>query len=195
MTNKVFDSRGRLVDVNPEPRDPASAGRAVRVIYLAALMSMAVPAPTSGWVRLAFGSGGLWKSPMALVAVAMFALIVWRIVVVVRDRSLLDAPIERGFLRGCRTIAVVLMATGVAIYVLQWFVFPIGRAMFPRGSDNGIEFFVVGMWLAMFATAIPLGLLMFEASRLMGFERWYRARAASSSHTNSTDDAHAGGLP
>lgn len=173
MTTTVFDSIGRLVDADRAPPDPAASSHAVRAIYVLALVSIALPAPTSGWIGMALGFGGV-RSPFALVWLLTFVLIVWRIVLVIRNPNQLDAPAEQQTLRWCRNAAIAFMAIGSVIFALQWFVIPIARAVFPRGSDNGIEFFVVGIWLAMFAAATPLGLLLFEASRLFGFERWYR---------------------
>lgn len=50
------------------------------------------------------------------------ALAVWRIVVVVRDAGRLDAPIQAGVLRWCRSLAIGLMAVGIAVFLLQLFV-------------------------------------------------------------------------
>jgi hypothetical protein len=51
---------------------------------------------------------------------------------------------------------------------------PIVRAVVPQGSGNGIEFFMAGMALAAGSGFAPSGLLLFELSRILGFERWYR---------------------
>jgi hypothetical protein len=185
MTSRVFDAQGRLARAGRVLNDPASTSHGVRAVYVLALLSSAIPAPTSGWVKLALGTGA-WRSPLALVALATFALLIWRIVVVVRYRDRLDAPIGHRGLRWCRAAAVALMATGVASYVLQWFMFPFARAIFPRSGDSGIAFVVAGMWLAALAT--PLGVLLFEASRLLGFERWYREQRSLGPRAQSRNE-------
>lgn len=172
MTTKIFDSRGRLVRRDQPYRDAGTTHHAVRGIYVLAVLSIFVPLRSSGWVGLAVG--GFWLSPFGVVSLAAIALVVWRIVLVLRERARLDAPMQTGLLRWCRSLAIGLMAAGVTVYLLQLFVGPIGRALFPRGSDNGVEFFVVGVWLAMLTALAPLGLLLFESSRLLAFERWYR---------------------
>lgn len=173
MTAKVFDARGRLVDADLAAREPAETGRAVRTIYGLALVSIALPAPMSGWVGMALGVTSV-RAFVPMIWFIPFALIAWRIVLVIRRSGLLDAPSDHQALRWCRKIGTGLMAVGMVIYLLQWFVVPLARTVFPRGSDNGIEFFVLGLGFAMLAAATPIGLLLFEASRLLGFERWYR---------------------
>ena len=61
-------------------------------------------------------------------------------------------------LRSCGGVVldIGLMALGVVGFALQFFIGPIGRALFPRGSDNGVEFFVVGMWFGMVTAIAPL---------------------------------------
>lgn len=171
MTQKVFDVRGRLVDADLATHNPAETGRALRTIYVLALVSIAFPAPMSGWVGMALGVGSLhalvpwiWLIPVALIA--------WRVVLVIRRPALLDAPSDHQGLRWCRKIATGLMAVGIAIYLLQWFIVPLARTLFPSGSENGIEFLVLGLGFAMLAAATPVGLLLFETSRLLGFESW-----------------------
>lgn len=172
MTTKVFDSKGRLVDASQHKQSTGATLLGVRAIYVLAILSIFIPLRSSGWVSLAMG--GFFLSPFGVLSLAVAALAVWRIVVVVRDAGRLDSPLQTSVLRWCRSLAVGLMAVGVAVYLLQLFVGPIGRMLFPRGSDNGVEFFVVGVWLAMFAVMAPLGVFLFELSRLLSFERWYR---------------------
>ena len=40
----------------------------------------------------------------------------------------------------------------------------------PHGSDNGIEFFVVGLAVMLLAGIAPIGIALFEFSRLRAFE-------------------------
>jgi hypothetical protein len=75
-------------------------------------------------------------------------------------------------------MALALMAIGVAVYLAQWLIGPTGRALYPRGCDNGVEFLVVGLGLAMFSWLAVLGVLLFAGSRFLSFERWYRDQEA-----------------
>jgi hypothetical protein len=63
-----------------------------------------------------------------------------------------------------------LVAIGLALSTSRFFVRPLGRLLAPHGSDNGIEFFIVGLVIAVLATLAPMGLLLFEFSRLRAFE-------------------------
>ena len=82
-----------------------------------------------------------------------------------------------GLLSWCRALGIGLMALGVIAFVFQFFVGPIGRMLFSQRTESGAEFFVVGIWLAMFTAVTPISVLLFEASRLLSFERWYREQS------------------
>ena len=147
-----------------------------------AILAMLVPW-RSGWAALGL-TGGVFSWVWG-VGLSTVALGVWRIVVVLRDTGRLDAPSNSAVLRWCRALAIGLMALGVVGFILQFFIGPIGRALFPRGSDNGVEFFVVGMWFGMVTALAPLGILLFEASRLLSFERWSLEQRAGSNGSQS----------
>ncbi len=52
-------------------------------------------------------------------------------------------------------------------------------ALITHRSENGIELFVVGIYLAMLGGIGFLGLITFELSRLLGFEEHSRAQTIS----------------
>lgn len=144
-----------------------------RWLYLLALLTVLAPVPGSGWARLATGGGPLVL--MGLPALAILALATWRAVQVIRDRGRLAAPALAGRIRWMRKIALAIMAVGVVVTMLQLLTVPIAGVIFKGArSETGVEFFVVGVWLAMFSGWGPVGLLLFEFSRMLGFERAQR---------------------
>lgn len=169
-------SASHNIPAERSPRPLAPAHAQVWVLYLLALLTVLMPVPGSGWVRLATGSGPLMM--LGLPSLLIMVLAVWRAAQVLRDRRHLAAPPALGAALWIRRVAVALMAFGVLVTVLQIFTGPIARAIFHGGrSDSGVEYFIVGVWLAMFSGWAPVGLLLFEFSRMLGFERATREKA------------------
>ncbi len=149
------------------PMLPATSG--VRALYLFALFTAFAPRPGSSWVGLAVGGG--WLAVLGWSALAIAAVAVWRGVTVLLYRHRLTAPAPTGSARWLRIFGIVLMAVGVVVYVLHFFIGPLGRLIYPGRTDSDIQFFIVGVWLSMFGGWGATGVLLFEFSRLMGFER------------------------
>lgn len=159
-------SVGRPAEPITRLRSPASS---LRALYVLTLITSIVPLKGSSWVGLATGGG--WLAVLGLTTVILVALAVWRVIQVMRDRHRLAAPPVAGVTRALRVAGVVLMVLGVVVFLLHFFIGSSGRWIAPRGSDNGIEFFVVGLALSMFGGFGVAGILLFEFSRLLGFER------------------------
>lgn len=172
MTSNLFDSQGRQKSLVQPRRDSAATTGWVRALYVLAILSVVIPVRSSGWVTLAMG--GQWSSPFGLAWLGIVALAIWRIAVVVRDARRLEAPIGLAPQRWCKALGIALMGIGTLGSTLQFFVGPIGTTLFPRGSGSGVEFFAIGLWLAISTALAPIGFVLFEASRLLSFERWYR---------------------
>ena len=185
MASKTFDSKGRLVDVGPQAHSPAldpdqsgATPRALQMLYVLAVASVFVVPYGAVWVSLAglvhWRSMSILTSLLSSATVLAAALAVWRIAGVVRDPGRLDAPIERGLLRWCRTLALGLMAIGVAGALLQWIAGPLGLNSFARGGSAGGAGYFIAVWAAFSGSMNLLALMLFETSRLLGFEAWYR---------------------
>jgi hypothetical protein len=168
------------IGFEPKRPEPATGGRGdpsiemqaafwpTRIGYALILLIAVIPFGYSGWVSLA--RGGLPAAGAALLPFIVFAL--YRAYLVLARPGTLDAPRVEGSLVWLRRIGLTLMAVGVVMSAARFAVVPIGRALFPRGSDNGIEFFVVGLAVAVLGSIAPLGLGLFEYSRLRSFEVW-----------------------
>ena len=145
-----------------------------RIVYALALAASVLPFGASGWVSLAVGAGS-WAG---LSLIIVLALAVYRGVMVLTHPGALEAPSSAGMGRWCRRLGLWLSGIGLLTFSLTFLVRPIAHALVPRGSDNGIEFFVVGPALAVFSGLTPVGLLLFEFSRLRAFEQWWRKERA-----------------
>ncbi len=70
-----------------------------------------------------------------------------------------------------RKIGALALYIGAVAAVLSFASGPIMRALVRHPSESGVEFFVVGMYLSPFASLGLVGLVLFEYSRLIGFEK------------------------
>ena len=111
-------------------------------------------------------------------SVVVLVLGVYRIALVLFERGTLDAPVATGLMRWLRIIGLGLAGIGIVTFVLQFFIRPLGRALAPHGSDNGIEFYMIALALSLLASLVPTGLLLFEFSRLRCFEKSQREDGA-----------------
>jgi hypothetical protein len=90
--------------------NPPSASLALRIIYVLALASVALPMPLSAWVGLSIGHVSSWTFLAPTLLLLLIA--VWRAVGVLRDPHRLDAPAVDGFLKWCRNLAIGLNNDG-----------------------------------------------------------------------------------
>ena len=151
-----------------------SPARSVRILYVLGLFAMLLSSVQSGWVGLATGGSpvlllfGLGGTVMSIVAIG-------RAMQVTLGAGVLDAPLaQRGSIHWCRRIGLCLMAAGVLAELPRLLLVPITRAIFGPPSGNGIEYFIMGVAMAAFSGLAPTGVLLFELSRMLGFERWLR---------------------
>jgi hypothetical protein len=124
----------------------------------------------SGWVALAKGpnlfSAVPFIGPLLLVALGVF-----RVYLVARYPSTLSSPGVSGIAAVLRALGQAAIYIGVVATVLSWGARPLMRALMTSRTESGAEFFVVGLYLSLVAGIGMLGLLMFEFSRLLAFER------------------------
>lgn len=147
--------------------DTASAQ--LRVFYSFAVVSAVLPFGMSGWVAMTVG-----PSPMPTVPyigpLLLLLIGIWRIYQVARYPATLDSYVYGGAVKALRIIGLFSMAVGVLYLIARFAAGPLMR-LGPRRSESGVEFYVVGVYLALLSGVGPLGILLFETSRLFGFER------------------------
>ncbi len=157
-------------------QDLGPTSRAVRVLYVLAVAAVFVVPNVATWISLS-GSGH-WQSVSILTSFIFSAVVpglaIWRIVGVVRDPGRLDAPVGHGIYRWCRTLALGFMAVGAAGALLQWTAGPLGLDLLGRGGGAGGAGYFIAVWTAFSSSMNLLALALFESSRLLGFETWYR---------------------
>ena len=146
------------------------AHTSLKVAYCLVLLGAVVPfgLAKSGWVALA--TGGFGSVPL-IGPLVFLALGLYRVILVARVPGVLDSQATAGVDRFLRALGQFLLYAGALIAVLGWISGPLMHAFVQRRTDSGVEFFVVGMYLAMAGGIGMLGLIFFEFSRLRAFER------------------------
>jgi hypothetical protein len=105
-------------------------------------------------------------------ALVLMVAVLMRAAHVFRQCERLDASAAPGRLGELRRLALLFMAIGCAATLLQFFLGPLVRALVPQRAGNGVEFFVVSLWLFPLVSLSLLSVMLFETSRLLAFEWW-----------------------
>lgn len=146
----------------------------IRTLYCLAVLSAIIPFGMSGWVAATVGPRPMpmvpYLGPIALLFVGL-----WRIYLVARYPSSLDSYIFDVGTRALRIVGIIAMVVGVLYLILRFGAGPLMKLLRGgRRTESGVEFYVVGVYLTFISGVGPLGILLFEASRIFGFERNYR---------------------
>ena len=147
------------------------ASASLKISYCLVLLGAILPfgLAKSGWVGMATG-GGLGVVPF-VGPLVFLALGLYRVYLVARVPGVLDSPPVAGLVTALRAIGTFCIYVGVVVSILSWISGPLMRLLFQRRTESGAEYFVVGLYLALAAGIGILGLLLFEFSRLLAFER------------------------
>lgn len=147
------------------------ASRSLKWLYCLSLIAAIFPTGifgAAGWMGLVTGRGILQGG---FIFVIPFLLIVgYRVFLVARRPHTLDSYITGKGIKALRVIGIFLMAIGMVASIGIFFLKPLTFGIFGTPGDAGIAFFAMGMWLYFFSSAGLYGLLLFEGSRLLGFE-------------------------
>ena len=145
------------------------ASLSVRTLYCLAVLSAIFPFGMSGWVAATLGTFQVGRIFLVFPIVILGAGL-WRIYVVARRRETLDSYVPDGALKVMRVVGM-----GVAVIYL---LLRLGSSFFLRSLGNtgdistrGVLSYVAGVYFALFSGAASLGVMIFEFSRLLGFER------------------------
>jgi hypothetical protein len=147
------------------------AGRSLKWLYCLVLIATIFPSGklgVSGWVGLATG-GGIFNGGIVGLAIVL-AIFIYRIVVVARNPHTLDAYVTSKGIKLLRNFGILLMVVGLIGSFAMFFMRPLTMGIFGKPEDAGAAFLVVGLALYVMSGAGVAGVLMFEASRLFGFE-------------------------
>lgn len=152
-----------------ESANRLSASWLVRVIYCFALFGITASqfAATSSWVSLATG-GGLISSVGVFISFVIDALLIYRIYLVIRYKASLLARKPNVFGWIFRAIGLLVMTGGALGAISLFLVKPVTLLLFQGPVDNGIGYFVVGVYAVLLSNVGWVGCLFFELSRIMG---------------------------
>lgn len=143
------------------------------IVVLAAVIPFGLS--RSAWVAMATGGavpGGIpIVGPLVLLVVG-----VYRAYMVVKVPGTLKSCPVAGFALALRKIGIVGLYVGAVIGVLNVIGGPLMGALMTRRTESGAEFLVAGLFLAMAGGVGVLALVLFELSRLVGFEQQRQAQ-------------------
>ncbi|HEX3912705.1 MAG TPA: hypothetical protein VHW71_04295 [Steroidobacteraceae bacterium] len=141
----------------------------IRWLYSLTLLSILFSVSllgVSGAVGMVYGIGMSPGRTIILLLIVVASL--YRIVRVARFPPALDVNITGLGVRMLRGGGVFLMCVGITAALLMIFRKPFTLLIFPNPGDNGIGFFVVGVFLYAFSAAGWLGVIAFEFARFLG---------------------------
>jgi hypothetical protein len=168
------------------------ASRSLKWLYCLTLIAAIFPSGlfgAAGWVGLATG-GGIFSEGIVALAI-LLAIFIYRIVLIVRSPHTLDAYVTSTPVKLLRNLGIFLTAIGLIGSFAIFFIKPLALGIFGKPGDAGVAFFVIGIMIYVISSAGLSGLLMFEASRLFGFEARLNdeCRPAIKSQTQPTRSA------
>jgi hypothetical protein len=150
----------------------------LKCVYSITILGAVLPfgISSSGWVAATLGRGA---SPLAgltmLGPLMLLAVGLYRIWTVVRHTEALSSYETRGVPRIFRGVGMLALYLGALVAIANWVAQPAMRMLIARPSESGVEFYIVGVYLALVSGIGVLGLILFELSRLLSFEAEARA--------------------
>ena len=156
------------------------ASFSLKIFYCLTVLSIIVPfgLASSGWVRVSTGGSLLGLIPF-VGPLLFLALGLYRVFLVARLPGTLDSPPVAGVAAVLRAIGVFCVYAGALAGILNWLSRPLMRMLVTKPSETGVEFYVVGAYLALAGGVGVLGVLLFEFSRLLAYERHARDTRSS----------------
>ena len=157
----------------------------LRAAYCLVLLGFIIPVAlsTALWPQLAQGQ---WRfaGVSFMLTLIMAAVAACRIYLVVRSPTALCSPRLSGGAAFVRKLGILLIFIGLVATILEWVAGPLMRTYFSSRSESGVEFFVVAFILGMVKMTGTSGLILFELSRLLGFERIAYEHSQRRQHTD-----------
>ena len=149
-----------------------AASTSLKWVYSLVVLSAVLPVglAASKWVALARG-GGVMSGVLFIGPLLFLALGVYRIYSVARVPGTLSSTRLEGFPLFLRRVGIFALYVGSVVAILGWLAGPLMKLLMTQHTESGAEFFVVGVYLSMLGGIGILGLVLFELSRLIGFER------------------------
>lgn len=149
----------------------AAASVPLKWAYCLVLLFAVLPLGLAGSSWVALARGGIGYSLPLLSVLPMLVLAVYRVYLVVRMPGALSSYPAAGFGRALRALGVFAIYLGAAVSIASLAAGPLMRALMTSHTESGAEYFVVGLYLSLLGGIGTLGLLCYELSRLIAFER------------------------
>ena len=154
------------------------ASKSLKWLYcltLAATIFPAVFMGASNWIALITGGGLL---SFGLVSLVLWVVVFgYRIALVVRYPATLDAYLDTTPLVLLRRLGMFLMAVAILGAIAQLLSSQIMRFLVANRGNGGIALFAIRVYAYFISSGGLFGLVLFEISRLLGFERNLRNAA------------------
>lgn len=164
-----------------------STSSSLKWAYVLVVLSSVIPVglARSGWVGMATGGGAFGGVPF--VGPILFLVIgLYRVVSIIRETSTLDSHEISGLALVLRKVGIVGIYIGAVVAVLQLVTGPLMKILMTHKTESGAEYFVVGVYLALAGGFGVMGLVVFEFSRLLGFETTARSEILNPSFEPTT---------
>lgn len=148
-----------------------STSSSLKWAYALVVLSSVIPIglAKSGWVGMMTGGWAFGGVPF--VGPILFLIIgLYRVGSIVQETSTLDSPEVSGLALALRKVGIVGIYIGAVVAVLNLVAGPLMKMLMTHKTESGAEYFVVGVYLALAGGLGVLGLVVFEFSRLLGFE-------------------------
>ena len=143
-----------------------SATRTIKWLYCLAIISVIFTSKLiePGAAIIVMASGGVSGMLLVIGPVLLLAFIIYRVNSVARHSHTLDAYITSEAIRALRTISIAAMFVGGVVLFGTFIVKEIAVLIFGR------TLYLPGLFLYVISNAGLIGWLLFELSRLLGFE-------------------------
>lgn len=146
---------------------PTSLKWAYSLVVLSAVVPFGLAA--SSWVAMARGGGVAGTIPF-IGPLLFLALGIYRVYLVARAPGTLASFPASGFVKLLRRVGIFALYIGAVVAILGWVAGPLMKLLMTHRTESGAEFFVVGLYLSLLGEIGVLGLMLFELSRIIGFE-------------------------
>ena len=145
-----------------------TASRSLKFAYAITVLAAVAPIglASSSWVVIATGKVGVGL----IGTVLLVAFGIYRVATVFKNPYALSSYEVKGFVLVLRRVGIFALYVGAIIGILNWLSLPVMLGLFKPRSESGVEFFAVGLYLALLGRVGLLGIIAFELSRILGVE-------------------------
>ena len=157
------------------------ANKYIRPLYCLSLIALLLPSLQSGWVSLTVGFHplqlGIWFH------LALLLFVIYRIYNVIRLPQIFSFIPPKRSLKIANQIGLGLMLLGLLITIAKYLGLISLLFISKYAQASSLYFYIGGFYFALLADILPAGIMVFELSRLLGFELHHCTSPAISNGT------------